>query len=233
MYLFKNSRSVKNSCLVAGLTLTTLIGLAAVPAHAQIVKDGGFETADPGQTTQTDFFSTGTPFDANWVVTGEVGIDQNDTYVFSGSKSLYLNSGIGTDSITQNLTTTNGGQYNLSFFANDDTPGDVLNVMFGNTTLAPILVPANGYNGPGAGNQGRFTFYSYNVTATSQFSGLTFSSVGSLSSGTLELDGISVTPGFTPVPESSTLVSLTLLLGLGGMLVAVKKTSTKKAVQTL
>lgn len=225
--------SFKNSCFAAGLTLTTLIALAAAPAHAQIVKDGGFESANPGQTTQTDYFSGGTPFDTNWVVTGEVGIDQNDTYVFSGSKSLYLNSGIGTDSITQNLATTTGGQYNLSFYANDDTPGDVLNVLFGNTTLAPIVVPANDYNGPGAGNQGLFTFYSYNVVATSPFTGLTFSSVGGLGSGTLELDGISVTPGFAPVPESSTLVSLALLLGLSGMLIAAKKISTKKAAQAV
>jgi len=224
--------SFKNSCLAAGLTLTTLIALAAAPAHAQIVKDGGFETADPSQTTQTDFFSD-TPFDTNWAVTGEVGVDQNDTYVFSGSKSLYLNSGIGTDSISQTLATATGGQYNLSFYANDDTPGDVLNVLFGDTTLAPIAVPANGYNGPGAGNQGRFTFYSYNVVATSPSTGLTFSSVGGLGSGVLELDGISVTPGFAPVPEASTLVSLALLLGLGEMMFAAKKVSTKKAAQTV
>ncbi len=233
MYLFNNSRFVKNSCLAAGLALTTLIALAAAPAHAQIVKDGGFETADPGQTTQTDFFSGGTSFDTNWAVTGEVGIDQNDVYVFSGSKSLYLNSGIGTDSISQTLATATGGQYNLSFYANDDTPGDVLNVMFGDTTLAPIAVPANGYNGPGAGNQGLFTFYSYNVVASSPFTGLTFSSVGGLGSGVLELDGISVAPGFVPVPEASTTVSLALLLGLGGMLIAAKKVSAKKPARAV
>jgi len=213
--------------LAIGLALTAL---AATPAHAQIVKDGNFETADPGQTTQTDFFTSGTPFDLNWTVMGEVGIDQNDVYVFDGSKSLFLNSGIGTDGISQNLATTAGNLYNLSFYANDDTAGDLLNVTFGDTTLAPIPVPANGYNGPGAGNQGLFTFYSFTVAATSPFTGLSFSSVGNLGAGQLELDDISL----APVPEASTTVSFgLLLLGLGGIFIAAKKANAKKASLTL
>ncbi len=221
------------------LALIALAG-AAHPAQAQIVKDGDFESAASGPPNSTFYFTNATPFDANWVITGEVGIDNTDVYVLNGSKSLGLNSGIGIDSITQNLETTPGTTYTLSFYANDDAPmnlldtlanspdtsanspdisGDLLNVSFGNVTLDPISVPANGYDGPGAGNQGRFTFYSYNVTATSLFSGLTFSSVGSLNSGTLELDDISV----QPVPEPSTAASLGLLLGMGGALILARK----------
>jgi len=213
------------------LALIALAG-AAHPAQAQIVKDGDFESAVSGPPNSTLYLTNATPFDANWVITGEVGIDNTDVYVLNGSKSLDLNNGIGRDSITQNLETTPGTTYTLSFYANDapmnlldtlasspDISGDLLYVSFGNVTLDPISVPANGYDGPGAGNQGRFTFYSYNVTATAPFSGLTFSSGGSLNSGTLELDDISV----QPVPEPSTAASLGLLLGMGGALILARK----------
>lgn len=212
------------------LALLTLVGMAARPAQAQLVKDGGFESALSGPANSTFFFNSGAPFDANWAVTGEVGIDNADVYVLNGSKSLYLNSGIGTDSISQNIATTPGSLYNLSFYANDDIPGDLLNVSFGGVALAPIAVPANGYSGPGGGNAGAFTFYSFNVLATAPFSGLTFSAVGGLGSGTLELDAISA----APVPEAATTVSLglLLLLGLGATLAAAKKAGPKKASMT-
>ncbi len=202
-----------------------LAGLAS-SASAQIVKDGGFESADPGQTTTTDFFRTGSGFDTNWTVAGEVGIDNQDVYVFDGSKSLYLNSGIGTDSITQNLATDPTQFYTISFFANDDVPGDVLNVSFGGQALAPITVTANGYNGPPPGNDGLFTQYTFSgLTTASAFSALSFSSVGSLNSGSLEIDDITVNS--SPVPETSTSVSLGLLLmlGMGGAAWSVKKKS--------
>jgi len=207
------------------MALLALVG-AAHPAQAQIVKDGGFESALSGPAGSTFFFNSAAPFDANWVVTGEVGVDNNNVYVLKGSKSLYLNSGVGTDTISQNIATTPGSLYNLSFYANDDTPGDLLNVSFGGVTLAPIAVPANGYSGPGGGNAGAFTFYSFNVAATAPFTGLTFSSIGSLSGGQLELDDISA----APVPEAPTMASfgLLLLLGLGGTLAAARKASSKK-----
>ncbi len=207
--------------------LLALAGLAS-SASAQIVKDGGFESADPGQTTQTDFFAAGTGFDTNWTVAGQVGIDNQDAFVFDGSKSLYLNAGQSvdgtTDSITQNLATDPTQFYTVSFFANDDTPGDVLNVSFGGKSLEPITVTANGFNGPAPGNDGLFTQYTFSgLTTANAFSALSFSSVGSLSSGTLEIDDINVTS--SPVPETATSVSLGLLLmlGLGSVLVAKKK----------
>ena len=205
--------------------LLALAGLAS-SASAQIVKDGGFESADPGQTAQTDYFAAGTGFDANWTVAGEVGIDNQDVYVFDGSKSLYLNSGIGTDSITQNLATDPTQFYTVSFFANDDTPGDVLNVTFGGQSLNPITVAANGYGN----TSGTFTQYVFSgLTTASAFSALSFSSVGSLNSGDLEIDDISVSS--SPVPETSTSVSLGLLLmlGLGAAFVAQKKSASTAA----
>ena len=198
---------------------------AAPSASAQIVQDGGFESADPGQTTQTDYFGNGSAFDLNWAVTGEVGIDNQDAYVFDGSKSLFLNYGTaGIDGISQNIATDPTQFYTVSFFANDDVPGDVLNVAFAGTTVAYTVVPANGYNGPPPGNDGLFTQYTFSgLTTSSAFSVLSFSSDGTLANGSLEIDDISVSS--SPVPEASSSLSLGLLLmlGLGGAAWTAKK----------
>ena len=211
------------------LALTALVGLAAAPVHAQnLVKDGDFEQADPGQTVSTQANTTGNPFDSFWVIGGTVGIDQNNFFVYDGSKSLFLNDGNAgtTSSVTQNLATTAGQNYTLSFFAGADFAANELDVTFGGTALAPIVVPDNGFAGPPPGNNGLFTKYTFNVTATGPFTGLTFSSptpIHVIGGGTLELDDISVTA--SPVPEASTTVSFgaLLALGLGGLVVAAKK----------
>ncbi len=214
-----SSRTALSAALLA------LAGLTST-ASAQTVSDGGFESAATLSGAQTTFYTTGAGFDPYWTVTGEVGIDNQDAYVFSGSQSLFLNSGVGTDSITQNFATDPTQFYTISFFANDDTPGEVLNVSFGGQTLAPITVAANGYNGPAPGNNGLFTQYTFSgLTTSSPFSALSFSSVGVLGGGQLELDDITVNS--SPVPETSSSVSLGLLLmlGLGAALVAARKKS--------
>ncbi len=208
-----------------------LAGFAS-SASAQTVRDGGFESADPGQTTSTDYFGNGSAFDLNWAVTGEVGIDNQDSYVFDGNKSLFLDAGTaGIDGISQNLATDPTQFYTISFYANDDAPGDVLNVAFGGNTVATTVVPANGYNGPPPGNNGLFTFYSFSgLTTASPFSVLSFTSDGSMDNGSLELDDISVNS--SPVPEASTSLSLGLLLmlGLGGTAWTAKKKFQVKTV---
>lgn len=219
--------------LAAGLALMALTILAAAPVHAQnLVKDGNFETADPGQVNSTDRFTTGSPFDTNFIISGTVGLDFADVttfnpneYVYHGNKSLFLNAGDAgtTSSVTQNLATTAGQNYTLSFFSDADFTANELDVTFGSTALAPIVVPNNGYSGPPPGNNGNFTFYSFNVTATGPFTGLIFSTptqIAGPGNGTLELDDISVVPA---VPEASTTVSFGLLLALGGLVVAARK----------
>ena len=205
--------------------LLALAGLAS-SASAQTVKDGGFESAAAGPANSTSYVSAGAGFDPNWTVGGQVGIDNQDVYVFGGNQSLFLNAGIGTDSITQNIATDPTQFYTISFFANDDTAGDLRNVSFGGTALSPIAVPANGYNGPAPGNNGLFTQYTFSgLTTASAFSALSFSSIGTLSASQLELDNISVTS--SPVPEASTSLSLGLLLilGLGAGFAAKKKSA--------
>lgn len=207
------------------VALFTLAGLAT-SASAQIIQDGGFEAADSGGAGSTKYFSTGSAFDLNWIIAGRVGIDNQNVYVFGGDKSLYLNVGIGTDSITQNVATDPTQFYTLTFSANDDTAGDLLNVSFGGTALDPISVPANEYAGPGPapGNDGRFTKFTFSgLTTASAFSALSFSSVGTLNGSQLEIDNISLES--SPVPEASTSISLGLLfmLGLGAVFAAKKK----------
>ena len=211
------------------VALFALAGLAN-SASAQIVKDGDFESATSGAANSTTLYSAGTGFDQNWIISGQVGIDTQNVYVFGGNQSLFLNSGIGTDSITQNVATDPTQFYTLSFYANDDTEGDLLNVSFGGTALDPISVPANGYNGPAPGNDGLFTKYTFSgLTTASAISALSFSSVGTLNASQLEIDNISLSS--SPVPEASTSLSLGLLLMLGvGAAFAAKKKSASAAV---
>ena len=211
-----------------------LIALAGFASSASAqVKDGGFEKAVVNATRQTSYFTAASPFDANWTVGGEVGIDNKDGFAYAGSNSLYLNYGtFGTDSISQNVATDPTMFYTLSFYADDDTPGNLLNVSFGGTTLSPIAVPANGYGGSDAANKSLYTLYTFSgLTVTGPFSGLTFSSDGTTANGgVLELDGITLSS--SPVPEASTSLSLGLLLmlGLGGAAWTAKKKSQAKAV---
>ena len=202
--------------------LLALAGLAS-SASAQTVKDGGFESAATQAGAQTTYYSTGGAFDTNWLVAGTVGVDNNDVYVYGGTNSLDLNYGFSTDSITQNIATDPSQFYTVSFFANDDVPGDLLNVSFGGTVLTPITVAANGYTAADANNFTQYTFSG--LTTSTPFSALSFSSDGTMANGTLELDNIQVNS--SPVPEASTSLSLgvLLMLGLGGAAWSAKKKS--------
>ncbi len=212
----------------AGLTLALLAGLsfAAHPAHAQnLVQDGTFEAADPtAMDGDENPFAAGDPsFDASWTVqTGTAAIDTNNDFVYAGSKSLYLDyDPTTTTTLTQNLTTTPGESYLLSFYADDDAMNP-LTVTFGGTTLGPINIPQNGYpnTGPGS-NASEFTPYSFSVTATSAVTALAFSADNNNNGAAIELDNISVTPA--AVPEASTVVSLGLMLGFGALTLAVRR----------
>lgn len=219
--------------LKTGAALALLAGslLSAHPAFAapNLVRDGDFEQADPGAAPNTfdQGFTLANPFDTSWVITtGEAGIDTQDEYVYAGNKDLDLTPATsGTTTIAQNLATTPGQTYTLSFVANADAGSNLIDVHFGGTEVsgAPIAVPQNGYPNSGANsNAALFTPFSYQVTANSAFSGLTFSALND-GQNDIQLDNISVTAN--PVPEASSVVSLGLLLtlGLGGMVIARRK----------
>ena len=217
------------ACLMSAL----LAGLAVMahPAHAQnLVQDGGFEAAALGAPDGVeDSFAAGQTFDSSWTITqGTAAIDTNNAFVFDGSKSLFLDDdNTTTTTVTQNLATTPGGNYILSFYA-DDEGGNPLTVSFGGTTLGPINIPLNGYPNldPGS-NAGEFTFYTFDVSAQSLSTPLAFSAANNGNGAAIELDDISVTPA--AVPEASTVVSMGLLLGLGGGACAVRR---KRAAQS-
>ncbi|MGI4790758.1 MAG: hypothetical protein ACRYFS_18155 [Janthinobacterium lividum] len=225
--------------LPAILTLAGLASLAAVPVHAQnLVKDGGFENAALGSKLGTKDFTSGSPFDTRWTVRGTVGIDTDNKYVDAGNKSLFLSAGSGVDSISQNLATKINQNYTLSFYADSDALLP-LTVTFGGQDVGggPILVPENGFpKGTDTSgthkNASDFTFYSYTVTASSRFTGLSFFTDNTIignNPDTLELDNISVVPTAptAPVPEASTTISFGLLLalGLGGLAFAARRKS--------
>ncbi len=212
----------------ASLALALFAGLnfAAHPAHAQnLVQDGTFEAADPtAMDGDENTFAAGDPsFDSSWTVqTGTVAIDTNNQFVFAGSKSLYLDDdATTTTTLAQNLATTPGGSYLLSFYANDSGMNP-LTVTFGGTTLGPINIPQNGYpNSDPGSNAGLFTFFSFDVTAQAASTALAFSADNNADGAAIELDNISVTPA--AVPEASTVVSLGLMLGFSGLTLALRR----------
>ncbi len=212
----------RSASLIVPVAMMLSFASAAAPVQAQnVVKDGGFEQAAPGSTFGTDPSADGAAFDAFWTIQNNVGIDTSNKFVFAGTKSLLLtedNSQL-VDGVTQTLATPDH-LYVLSFYANADGP-NAFTVLFGGQAVpgSPSSFPQGGFPVGGAGaNAAQFTFYSFFVTATAASTELTFQ--GS-SDNTVELDNISV----APVPEASTLVSLSLLLcfGLGGLMLTAQK----------
>ncbi len=202
--------------LLAGALLTALPAFASGP---NLVQDGDFEqaaTTHSGGATFYGQYGNSGSFNSFWAVTqGTVGIDNNDTFVDGGLKSLYLTADGNTDAVAQTLATTPGQKYLLTFYANSDDPQNQFAVLFGGQAVHTSVssIQANGFPDPTeqAGvNAAEFTPYSYYVTAEAAATSLEFQG----SSGTtIELDNISVTPA--AVPEASSVASLSLMLALG------------------
>ena len=139
--------------------------------------------------------------------------------MFADSNSLLLTSDNSqfTDGITQALTTTPGGLYNVSFYADADG-GNTFSVLFGGRVVpgSPTTIAENGFprdtTGGGNPNAGQFTFYSFFAPAASASSLLTF--LGN-SDNSIELDNIRVVP--VPETASSASFGLLLCLGFGGL----------------
>ena len=187
------------------------------------VVDGGFENADPtAPPDTTDYFTAGMSIDSGaWIVSqGTVGVDTQDSYVYDGNKSVFLDGSAATvfspgpDSLTQTLTTVPGDIYTLDFFAAADTPNNFM-VTFGGAVVtgAPTSIAPNGIP---AG----FAAYSGTAMATSISSDLVFTSTD-LSLGTVEIDDVSVTDSslFAASPEPPTWLSVLIgtAIGLIGM----------------
>jgi len=203
-------------------------GLSAV-AYADIVADGGFEGADPTRTTKgTDYFTSGNSIDGgSWTVTaGEVGVDTLDSFVFAGSKSVFLDGpNGGPSSLTQILTTVVGQMYEVGFWA-DANAANTFSVTFGGVAMtgAPTSVTQNGFPSLATlGNHSQFVFYSGTAVATSTSTDLVFSASVATAGNTVEIDGVSA----STVPEPGTIGLLSL--ALAGILGVTRRTSQSRA----
>ena len=115
------------ACL-SGVVLSLALGLATVPARANLVANGGFETGD-----FTGWTLTGTG--------GGVAIDNTAAHSGSYDAAFALASGGTTSTLSQSIATTAGQSYSLSFWLLDQASpsgNDTMNVTFGGFTDAVL-----------------------------------------------------------------------------------------------
>ena len=172
--------------------------LAGAPFRANaanIVADPGFENGTPGSYTGA--------MGDGWVVTVGTGAICNVSGAgcgnagpaHTGSQMAFLDWSTTFNTTTQTLTTVPGQTYAISYWV-DDVRANLLQVMFGGSTLFDGNAPTNG----------DYVQYIFNSTATSTSTVLAFSGQRSTGRGGTILDDVSVTPvlgDFQGGPSSS------------------------------
>jgi hypothetical protein len=171
-------------------------------ALADLVSDGGFESAKAGAYTGV--------IGDGWIASqGEIGVLNNlfgDGTAHSGQQFADLDAGFVTNELSQTLSTVAGQSYLVSFWLSDDTGGNPLQVSFGSTSLINGTTPALG--------SGNYELLTFNVVATGSTSDLSFTSKYSRGGVGAVIDDVSVTT--TSVPEPTT---WSMILGGFGALV--------------
>ncbi|MBN3958841.1 PEP-CTERM sorting domain-containing protein [Nostoc sp. NMS8] len=187
---------------------------------AELVRNGSFELdplVDPNNPNVTnpnvtDWIKSGDPIDTSGIRINN--FPQRD----SGNQGLSIGSFVNPAYISQNLATTIGSNYNLSFFLGTDEDSSQVDNIFqafidGNQVFDKI----NTINV--AGNP--FTQYDLNFVATTSSTELKLG--GRASYGFLYLDNVSVKPLTITVPEPSTIGGIVLTAGLLGGCLKKKK----------
>src|SRR2546423_10150375 len=164
--------------------LAAMLAGAAVQASADnIVVDPGFESGTPGSYTGA--------MGDGWVVTAGTGAICNVSGAgcgnagdaHTGTQMAFLDWSNSFNTITQTLTTDVGQTYTISYWVADEEP-NLLEVTFGGSTLFNGTAPTNG------STAGDYVEYTFNSTATSTSTVLTFSGQRTVGGGTL-LDDVS------------------------------------------
>ncbi|MFN6560255.1 MAG: PEP-CTERM sorting domain-containing protein [Nostoc sp. ChiSLP01] len=179
-----------------------------------LVYNGGFELdplVDPNNPNTTNpnitgWNKSGDPFDTSGI--------KISNFPQSGNQGLAIGSFVNPAYISQNLATTIGSNYNLSFFLGTDEDGsEVDNIFQAFVDESKVFEKINSANTPG----NPFTQYNLNFVATKSSTELKLG--GRASYGFLYLDSVSV----TPVPEPSIIGGIAITAGLLGIWMNKKK----------
>ena len=219
---------------MAALCFAAASGFAVAPVHAQIIQNGSFEQGNFSGDPSLAVGSTAIP---GWTVTNaEIALGMNGIFGLAtpyGSQFLDLtgyHDSVPYGGVTQDIATTTGASYHLSFSLGADQSSDIY--------AGPVSAAASAGGGsqvftftppPGsAGNQ--WGTFGLDFIATGSTTPITIIGTQSTGGQFIGLDNVSVTPN-APVPEASTTISLGLLLmlGLGGVTVAKKRRSAAQA----
>jgi len=190
-----------------------LLGFSA-PAFGSIVVNGDFESPNIGPTSfQT--FTTGSTGITGWTVTQtSVDLVSNRTgisgYAFTGQQAVDLAGTPGPGGIFQDLATTVGTLYTLTFRESSNGASNNLVVRWGTGATPPIVLST--VTPP----LGTWQFVSLNLLATTSTTRLEFDTLptNTTNAGPL-LDTVTVDQA--GIPEPSTLA----ILGLGGLGLAI------------
>lgn len=169
------------------VTLASLAVLAALagPAAADLVSNGDFGT---GQ------------FAPAWATTGD-GVVIDNAFPYSGTYDAEFTS---SDVLSQALTTVPGQGYVLSFYLLDQNlvspASDTFTVWWGGYPSADALATITGDQAAGSYSYFQFTILGADVASTRT----TLSFQGFSDMADWNLDGVSVTPVASDVPEPST-----------------------------
>ena len=206
-----------------GLAALAALGLVgAHPAQAQIVQDGSFEKqavpSNPGYTT----INTPSPLGSGspWTVaSGSVDLISTYWQAEDGLQSVDLSGNTG-GSIYQDLTTTVGTTYNLSYYLAGNPDGaptvKTLGVSAGTTIFTPVSFDTTGKTKAAMG----WTLETASFTATTATTRLQFTSLNTPDNTSPygpALDNVQV----TVAPEPSSITAFAFL-GLGMLGLALK-----------